>query len=96
MTYAFFFPYLQNQEASTSSQAATTSKDIVSALEGNLSSLQDTDIHAPELYSALVSGSLFDAEEDLLPAREPSLDSSAPVGTTDDSLTRINDDVSTL
>lgn len=30
--------------------------------EGNLTSLQDPDIHANELYSALVSGSLFDAE----------------------------------
>ncbi|KAG1368186.1 hypothetical protein COCNU_14G006540, partial [Cocos nucifera] len=30
--------------------------------EGNLTSLQDPDIHASELYSALVSGSLFDAE----------------------------------
>nr|XP_019701983.1 WASH complex subunit 2 isoform X1 [Elaeis guineensis] len=30
--------------------------------EGNMTSLQDPDIHASELYSALVSGSLFDAE----------------------------------
>ncbi|XP_038987696.1 WASH complex subunit 2-like isoform X3 [Phoenix dactylifera] len=34
----------------------------VPATEGNLTSLQDPDIHANELYSALVSGSLFDAE----------------------------------
>lgn len=35
---------------------------VIPVTEGNLTSLQEPDIHANELYSALVSGSLFDAE----------------------------------
>ena len=93
----FFPPSLQNQEASTSSRTVTTGssqqldiseKEIAYAVEGNLTSRQDADIHVPELFSALATSSLFDAEEDLLPPQEPSLDSSALAGND----TRINED----
>lgn len=57
-------------------------------------SLQDTDVYTPELYSLLASGSLFDADEDLAPAQEQSLDNPAPVASTSpDALTSINEEV---
>lgn len=61
-----------NQDASTSLHdvVITSYQDLnisaertMAAAEGNQPSRQDTDFHTPELYSALVSGSLFDAKD---------------------------------
>lgn len=90
-----------NQEALSSSQAAANAgaQDLnisetstISPGEGNQSLVQDTNFDSSEFYSTLVSGSLFDAEEDLPLAQQPTVDEPTNAATGPDALCNVSEE----